>query len=146
MATSFTRLIFCMGFGAMVGIGTAHAEGDVLPDSLAQQLSTLIQGSVGGEINPGIYQLAYGNPEYADEIACIAVQFFGNPAAIEGNILSGLDDPDQKQAVATAVSACSEREVAGGYGEAVESFNQGLSGGGLNTLSSTQDSVSPVAP
>ncbi|MBI1180267.1 MAG: hypothetical protein GC201_06885 [Alphaproteobacteria bacterium] len=146
MAKSFTRLI-STGFGALLVIGAAHAAENALPDPLAKQLSDLIQGSVAvGQINPAIYTLAISNPDYADEIACISVQFFGQPDVIEQQILQGISDPDQQKAVDTAVKACSEKEVAGGYGVALATFNEGLRGGGLNTLSNTQDNVSPVEP
>jgi hypothetical protein len=146
MATTFTRLIHVMGFGAFLSVGAAHAEENVLPDQLAQQLSALIQSSVGGNIDPGIFVLASQNPPYSDEIACISVQFFGRPDLIEEQILAGISDPQQQAAVSTAVRACSQKDVAGGYGVAIASFNQGLVGGDVNTLQNTQDNVSPSAP
>lgn len=146
MATSFTRLIYVMGFGASLSIGAAHADESALPPPLAQQLSALIQGSMGGNIDPGIYQLASQNPGYSDEIACISVQFFGQADAIQQNILAGISDPAQQAAVSSAVQACSQKDVAGGYGVAKASFNQGIIGSDTNTLSNTQDNTSPVAP
>jgi hypothetical protein len=146
MATSFTRLIHVMGFGAILTAGVAHAEENVLPDPLAQQLSALIQSSLDGSIDPGIFALASQNPAYSDEIACISVQFFGQPELIQEQILQGISDPQQQQAVSTAVQACSQKDVAGGYGAAIASFNQGLVGGDVNTLSNTQDTTSPIAP
>jgi hypothetical protein len=146
MATSFTRLIYAMGFGAVMTVGAAHADENALPPPLAQQLSALIQGSVGGNIDPGIYTLAVQNPGYSDEIACISVQFFGQADLVEQQILAGISDPVQRAAVSTAVSACSQKDVAGGYGVAKTSFNQGIVGGDVNTLSNTQDVVSPARP
>lgn len=146
MAASFTRLIYAMGFGAVMTIGAAHADENALPPPLAQQLSALIQSSMGGNIDPGIYVLAAQNPGYSDEIACISVQFFGQPDTILQNINQNISDPEQQAAVSTAVSACSQKDVAGGYGVAIASFNQGLIGGDVNTLSNTQDTTSPVSP
>ena len=146
MASTFTRLIYVMGFGASLTIGAAHADDSALPPPLAQQLSALIQGSVGGNIDPGIYVLASQNPGYSDEIACISVQFFGQADVIKQQILAGISDPGQQQAVSTAISACSQQDVAGGYGAAKASFNQGIIGGDVNTLSNTQDTTSPISP
>lgn len=146
MAASFARLIYAMGFGAILTVGAAHADENALPPPLAQQLSALIQGSVGGNIDPGIYALAAANPGFSDEIACISVQFFGQPDAIKAQILQNISDPGQQAAVVTAVSACSQKDVAGGYGVAIASFNQGIIGGDVNTLSNTQDNTSPVSP
>lgn len=146
MATSFTRLIYAMGFGAVMTVGAAHADENALPPPLAQQLSALIQSSMGGNVDPGIYALAAQNPGYSDEIACISVQFFGQPETIEQNILQGVSDPEQQAAVSSAVMACSQKDVAGGYGVAIASFNQGIIGGDVNTLSNTQDNTSPVSP
>jgi len=146
MATSFTRLIYAIGFGAISTVGAAHADENALPPPLAQQLSALIQGSVGGNIDPGIFALAAQNAGYSDEIACISVQFFGQSEAIEQQILQGISDPEQQAAVSTAVAACSQKDVAGGYGVAIASFNQGIIGGDVNTLSNTQDNTSPVSP
>jgi hypothetical protein len=127
-------------------VGAAHADENALPPPLAQQLSALIQGSMGGNIDPGIFALASQNPGYSDEIACISVQFFGNPGLIEQQILSGVTDPEQQAAVSSAVQACSQKDVAGGYGVAKASFNQGIAGSDVNTLSNTQDSASPTTP
>ncbi len=146
MATSFTRLIYAMGFGVVLTAGAASAEENALPPPLAQQLSALIQGSVGGNVDPAIFTLAAQNPSYSDEIACISVQFFGQPEVIEQQILAGVTDPEQQAAVSSAVMACSQQDVAGGYGVAKTSFNQGIIGGDVNTLSNTQDGTSPVAP
>lgn len=101
---------------------------------------------MGGNVDPGIYVLASQNPGYSDEIACIAVQFFGQADTIEQNVLQGISDPAQQAAVSSAVMACSQKDVAGGYGVAIASFNQGIIGGDVNTLSNTQDSTSPIAP
>lgn len=146
MTTTFTRLIYVMGFGALLTVGAAHADENALPPPLAQQLSALIQSSMGGNVDPGIYALAAQNPGYSDEIACISVQFFGQPDVIQQNIVQNISDPEQQAAVITAVSACSQKDVAGGYGVAITSFNQGLVGGDVNTLSNTQDNTSPVSP
>ena len=146
MATSFARLIYAMGFGAVMTVGAAHADDNALPPDVAQQLSALIQGSAGGNIDPGIYALAAQNPGFSDEIACISVQFFGQAKTIEQNILQNIQDPEQQAAVSTAVSACAQKDVAGGYGVAIASFNQGIIGGDMNTLSNTQDNASPVSP
>ena len=130
---------------AALGFMSSVASADTLPPNVADQLTQIIESS-GGQLNPAIYTLAGQNPTYADQIACISVMYFGNPGAIEEGMLGAVSGPNEQAAISDAVRACSQRDVAGGYGKAAERFLSSIAPNNLNTLSLTVDSVSPIAP
>ena len=70
-----------MGFSVgTLSIGVNAAQ---IPQEVADQISSLIAASPDG-INPGLYSLAGNNPDYAGDIACSVIQYYGQASTVAG--------------------------------------------------------------
>ena len=131
-----------MGFSVgTLSIGVNAAQ---IPQEVADQISSLIAASPDG-INPGLYSLAGNNPDYAGDIACSVIQYYGQASTVAGGIGPLLPE-SRRDAFIAAVKECPLTDQGGGYGNSKTSFNSGISGGSFNTLENTADSPSPSQP
>ena len=127
-----------------VGVFPIGAGAAQVPQPLAEQINSLIASSPEN-INPGLYSLAGSNPDYAADIACTVIQYYGQASTVAGSI-SPLLPEARREAFIAAVKECPLTDQGGGYGKSNTSFNSGISGGSFNTLENTADSASPSQP
>ncbi|MEN3977224.1 hypothetical protein [Emcibacter sp. SYSU 3D8] len=142
---SILRNLILVSAFMVPGLGTVAAEPATgLPEDVARELSGLLESSPENAINPAIFTLAGNNPAYADEIACVLIQYHGQAGFIERELFKVTPDPDVRESLHDAIRACSQKT--GGYGDAQGGFNKLLVGGDFGTLENTADVLSPVQP
>jgi hypothetical protein len=130
--------------GFAVGIFSMGVSAAPVPQEMADKINSLISASPDA-INPGLYSLAVNNPDFAGDIACSAIQYYGQASTVAGGISPLLPD-SRRDAFIAAVKECPLTDQSGGFGKSRTSFNSGISGGNFNTLENTADSPSPSQP